>query len=74
MVNVATQNEVQSQSLPLDLDKAGVMVGFVAGVALMLALMHNVPDASGWAGAAVVALSTWGGLRLAQMLARAIKR
>ncbi|NBD21650.1 hypothetical protein GTZ97_13335 [Aquabacterium fontiphilum] len=74
MANVATQIEVRSQSLPLDLDKAGVMVGFVTGVILMLALMHNVPEASGWLGAAVVATSTWLGLRGAQAITRIVAR
>ena len=75
MANVMSHRfeRATSDTTLLELDKAGVIVGFLVGVVGMLAYQHGVEAPSAWLSAGMVALSTWGGLRIAQGLARVLR-
>ena len=72
MANVISR-PIEQAAAPLELDKAGVMVGFIGGLVAMLAYQHSVPDASALLSVALVAVSTWLGVKSAQAVARALR-
>lgn len=76
MANVMSQSidrTTARSSAPLELDKAGVMLGFLVGMVLMLAYQHGVEGASAGLSVALVAASTWVGLKAAQALGRLMR-
>jgi hypothetical protein len=72
MANVISR-PIEQAAAPLELDKAGVIVGFIAGLVAMLAYQHSVPEASAVLSVALVAASTWLGVKSAQALARVLR-
>lgn len=75
MANVMSQRieRAASDSTLLELDKAGVILGFLVGLIAMLAYQHGVEEPSMALGAALVAASTWLGLKGAQVLTRLLR-
>ncbi len=72
MANVISR-PIEQAAAPLELDKAGVMIGFLAGLAAMLAYQHSVPDASALLSVALIAASTWVGVKSAHAAARVLR-
>ena len=58
---------------PVTLEKAGVVVGFLAGLGVGVGAVYDAVSAS-VAAVAVVALFTWAGLRAASRIGRLLDR
>lgn len=75
MANVMSHRleRATSETTLLELDKAGVILGFLIGLIAMLAYQHGMEEPSMTLGAALVAASTWLGLKTAQALTRLMR-
>lgn len=75
MANVMSHRfeRATSDTTLLELDKAGVILGFLLGLVGMIAYQHAVESPSALVSAGLVAVATWAGLRVAQGLARLVR-
>jgi hypothetical protein len=75
MANVMSHRfeRATSDTTLLELDKAGVILGFLLGLVGMIAYQHAAESPSALLSAGMVALATWAGLRVAQGVSRVLR-